>query len=65
MEDSLQNIEIMRELLHKMAMVKGLSHPNVMAVSKILDQEICAYLRDKVKDELSDGGHIKCQSENL
>jgi hypothetical protein len=68
MEDqvsNIENIENMREILHKLATTKGLDHPDVLAASKVLDQEISSYLRNKGKVSSGDVSHNNYHSEKL
>lgn len=43
----MESIEKMRDTLHKLAIAKGITDPDVLAVSRVLDQQISKYLRQK------------------
>jgi len=56
MENLLHKIEFLRKRMHATAFKKGLSHPNVLLISQILDKAINEFFNQKI-------GYINNSSE--
>ncbi|MEG6585773.1 aspartyl-phosphate phosphatase Spo0E family protein [Dendrosporobacter sp. 1207_IL3150] len=51
LSELLISVELLREIMHKTALEKGISHPDVLLLSQILDGKLNEYEKIKVKGQ--------------